>query len=154
MYSYQLARAIVPRSSTGTTRGASRASTALAKIAQAASTRHLQTSSALRNIPSWPSPPVPQGPVGPSDDLKPLKSKPASQESFWHQWTNSPSFQAAFTTVVGLAVVFGAGIGYLEWYKHHVLHRVSSNDMACTRRLLMSCTDWKSLRTGLCECLV
>jgi hypothetical protein len=81
------------------------------------------------DIPSWPGPPVPQPPVGPSDDLSsPTRTSQDGKkehESFWHQWLHSPSFQAALTTMVGLGMVFGAGVGYLEWYKSHVLHRVS-----------------------------
>lgn len=73
---------------------------------------------------------MPQPPVGPSDDLNSGKSskkdwKSKTEETFWHAWSTSASFQAALTTVVGLGMVFGAGIGYLEWYKYHVLHRVS-----------------------------
>jgi hypothetical protein len=46
------------------------------------------------------------------------------ERSFWAEWAHSPSFQAALTTVVGLGAVFAGGIGYLQWYKAHVLHRV------------------------------
>jgi hypothetical protein len=88
-------------------------------------TRLISTSPRNLDVPSWPSPPVPQPPVGPSDDLNPRQSaKSKAEETFWHAWTTSASFQAALTTVVGLGMVFGAGIGYLEWYKQHVLHRV------------------------------
>lgn len=45
-------------------------------------------------------------------------------ESWYHEWAHSPSFQAALTTVVGLGAVFAGGIGYLQWYKAHVLRRV------------------------------
>jgi hypothetical protein len=90
------------------------------------------------NVPTWPAPPMPQPPVGPSDNLTPGNSSASSrdsksksaEESFWHAWSTSPSFQAALTTVVGLGMVFGAGIGYLEWYKYHVLHRVGKRASA------------------------
>lgn len=71
---------------------------------------------------------MPQNPVGPSDDLSPRPSSggpTGKKQSFWEEWSHSASFQAALTTIVGLGMVFGAGIGYLEWYKAHVLHRVS-----------------------------
>ena len=89
--------------------------------------RCISSTTRLSNVPSWPAPPVPQPPVGPSDDLgQGDKKRPNSKpdESVWHSWMTSPSFHAALTTVIGLAMVFGAGIGYLEWYKQHVLHRV------------------------------
>jgi len=93
--------------------------------------RPLSTTPPRCDVPSWPSPPVPQPPIGPSDDLTSGKEssqsknwKQKTEESFWHAWSTSASFQAALTTVVGLGMVFGAGIGYLEWYKYHVLHRV------------------------------
>ena len=91
------------------------------------------------NIPSWPAPPVPQPPVTPSDPPSSSSSTSSSSNqntsgsgfgsssgsgSWFSQWTSSASFQAALTTVVGLGMVFGAGVGYLEWYKSHVLHRV------------------------------
>ncbi|RSH88872.1 hypothetical protein EHS25_002534 [Saitozyma podzolica] len=72
---------------------------------------------------------MPQPPVGPSDDLgtgsnPSSRRKKADEDSFWYSWSHSPSFQAALTTIVGLGMVFGAGVGYLEWYKAHVLHRM------------------------------
>ncbi|WWC70154.1 uncharacterized protein I206_104101 [Kwoniella pini CBS 10737] len=86
------------------------------------------TNSTVRyNVPQWPNPPVPQPPIGPSDDLlitpstSPLNK---GKESFWREWSSSASFQAALTTVIGLGMVFAAGVGYLEWYKSHVLHRM------------------------------
>lgn len=93
-------------------------------------TRHLSFTPVRRDVPSWPNPPMPQGPVGPSDDLTPFGSKSNQQKQQghrrWYQdWAHSPSFQAALTTVVGLGMVFGAGVGYLQWYKSHVLRRVS-----------------------------
>ena len=93
--------------------------------------RALSSSASRLNVPTWPAPPVPQPPVGPSDDFTPNqpKGKPKTEESFLHAWTTSASFQAALTTVVGLVMVFGAGIGYLEWYKAHVLHRVCCSDI-------------------------
>lgn len=81
-------------------------------------------------MPQWPQAPIPQNPVMPSDDLTPnKKTKGGShgedgKQSFWQEWSHSASFQAALTTVVGLGMVFGAGTGYLQWYKAHVLHRV------------------------------
>lgn len=83
------------------------------------------------NIPSWPNPPVPQSPVGPSGNLSssPQQSEQyryhgKQEKTFWTEWLSSPSFQAALTTIVGLGIVFGGGMAYLEWYKAHVLHRV------------------------------
>ncbi|ORY32864.1 hypothetical protein BCR39DRAFT_557421 [Naematelia encephala] len=68
---------------------------------------------------------MPQSPVGPSSNLDPSQPSARHQrESFWKQWSSSASFQAALTTVVGLGMVFAAGVGYLEWYKAHVLHRI------------------------------
>lgn len=93
-------------------------------------TRSLHASSVRLNIPQWPQDPIPQNPVGPSDDLttgrnRGKKNKQDGQhQSFWEEWSHSASFQAALTTVVGLGMVFGAGTGYLQWYKAHVLHRV------------------------------
>ncbi|WVR09790.1 hypothetical protein IAU60_006866 [Kwoniella sp. DSM 27419] len=97
-------------------------------IPRRAAIRCIATTSPRHDIPSWPNPPVPQPPVGPSDDLTSGSSsrRPHGQEkqSFWREWMSSASFQAALTTVVGLGMVFGAGVGYLEWYKAHVLHRI------------------------------
>ena len=83
------------------------------------------------NVPTWPNPPMPQPPVGPSDNLasgptqnQRQKQKSQSDRSWYSDWAHSPSFQAALTTVVGLGMVFGAGIGYLDWYKAHVLRRI------------------------------
>ncbi|WWC94615.1 hypothetical protein V866_001462 [Kwoniella sp. B9012] len=77
------------------------------------------------DIPQWPNPPVPQPPVGPSDTLTDTPPRRNSdKKGFWEQWSSSASFQAALTTVVGLGMVFAAGVGYLEWYKAHVLHRI------------------------------
>jgi len=59
----------------------------------------------------------------PSDDLS-HKGGKEKKKSFWEEWSHSPSFQAALTTVVGLGMVFAGGIGYLQWYKAHVLTRV------------------------------
>lgn len=97
------------------------------------SRRPLHSSPTLHDIPSWPNPPMPQPPVGPSDGLgtgsgPSSRKKKADEDSFWYSWSHSPSFQAALTTIVGLGMVFGAGVGYLEWYKAHVLHRVSRGD--------------------------
>jgi hypothetical protein len=99
-------------------------------LAVPVSRRPLHSSPSRLDIPSWPNPPMPQPPVGPSDDLGPRsgpssRRKKVDEDSFWYSWSHSPSFQAALTTVVGLGMVFGAGVGYLEWYKAHVLHRVS-----------------------------
>lgn len=80
-----------------------------------------------RDIPSWPNPPVPQPPVGGADDFVTTlqgQEKSGKKQSFWEEWSHSAGFQAALTTVVGLGLVFLAGVGYLEWYKAHVLHRV------------------------------
>ncbi|KAL7421907.1 hypothetical protein Q5752_003679 [Cryptotrichosporon argae] len=86
--------------------------------------RSVHPSASRLDAPTWPPPPVPQPAVTPSD-APPFPSRPITQpNSFWRAWANSASFQAALTTVVGLAMVFGAGVGYLEWYKHHVLHRM------------------------------
>lgn len=88
--------------------------------------RCLHTSQPSLDVPTWPAPPIPQNPIGPSDNLSPTgPSPPADSQSFWRDWSHSASFQAALTTVVGLGMVFAAGVGYLEWYKSHVLHRVS-----------------------------
>lgn len=91
--------------------------------------RTLHSSPISRNIPQWPNPPVPQPQVTPLDSSDPHhtghKRSRSGKSSFWKEWANSASFQAALTTVVGLGMVFGAGVGYLEWYKAHVLHRVS-----------------------------
>lgn len=102
-------------------------------IGSATSARRLHASPSIRNIPSWPAPPMPQPPVGPSDNLASGSGRPGAgagsgqnkHRSWYSEWAHSPSFQAALTTVVGLAMVFGAGVGYLEWYKGHVLRRVS-----------------------------
>ena len=97
----------------------------------AVSARSIHSTSAARNIPQWPNPPVPQPTVTPLDPDDPIHRSSRQggdgkgKQSFWRQWASSPSFQAALTTVVGLGMVFGAGVGYLEWYKAHVLHRVS-----------------------------
>lgn len=97
-------------------------------------TRNLACTRVRLDIPTWPPPPIPQSPVGPSDDLTagPSRATPglrdveaASRRRWYQDWVHSPSFQAALTTVVGLAMVFGAGVGYLQWYKGHVLRRVS-----------------------------
>ena len=92
-------------------------------------TRPISTTSTRNDAPSWPPPPVPQLPVGPSSSPpSPSSYGPDSDHrpSFLRDWASSASFQAALTTVIGLGMVFGAGVGYLEWYKSHVLHRVSN----------------------------
>jgi len=90
--------------------------------------RAIHSSPIRRNIPQWPNPPVPQPQVTPLDSSDPHheghRRSRSGKSSFWKEWANSASFQAALTTVVGLGMVFGAGVGYLEWYKAHVLHRV------------------------------
>nr|XP_019003167.1 uncharacterized protein I203_04204 [Kwoniella mangroviensis CBS 8507]OCF66628.1 hypothetical protein I203_04204 [Kwoniella mangroviensis CBS 8507] len=87
--------------------------------------RTLSGTSVRLDIPQWPNPPVPQPPVGPSDNLTDTPPRRNSdRKGFWEQWSSSASFQAALTTVVGLGMVFAAGVGYLEWYKAHVLHRI------------------------------
>ncbi|OCF61028.1 hypothetical protein L486_00672 [Kwoniella mangroviensis CBS 10435] len=87
--------------------------------------RTLSGTSVRLDIPQWPNPPVPQPPVGPSDTLTDTPPRRNSdRKGFWEQWSSSASFQAALTTVVGLGMVFAAGVGYLEWYKAHVLHRI------------------------------
>jgi hypothetical protein len=88
--------------------------------------RHISTSLSRRNVPTWPPSPMPQNPISPSADLSAYSSRSnGKKKSFWSEWAHSASFQAALTTIVGLGMVFGAGVGYLEWYKAHVLHRVS-----------------------------
>jgi hypothetical protein len=91
--------------------------------------RTIHSSLPRGNIPQWPNPPVPQPQVTPLDSSDPHheghRRSRSGKSSFWKEWANSASFQAALTTVVGLGMVFGAGVGYLEWYKAHVLHRVS-----------------------------
>lgn len=92
--------------------------------------RQISSTSLRSNVPTWPNPPIPQGPVGPSDDLTSGSqrnggNKQESHRRWYQDWVHSPSFQAALTTVVGLGMVFGAGVGYLQWYKSHVLARVS-----------------------------
>ncbi|ODO06441.1 hypothetical protein L198_01673 [Cryptococcus wingfieldii CBS 7118] len=89
--------------------------------------RLLSSTAVRRDVPSWPNPPVPQSPVGPSDSLQPQGGSSGSgkgKERWWDDWLKSASFQAALTTIVGLGMVFGSGIGYLEWYKDHVLRRI------------------------------
>ena len=106
--------------------------------------RHLSTSPIRLDVPTWPNPPMPQPPVGPSDDLTsgPYRAPGAgglegggpggkkggsgTGRSWVSDWAHSPSFQAALTTVVGLGMVFGAGIAYLEWYKGHQLRRIEN----------------------------
>ena len=90
-------------------------------------TRAFHKTTSLLDVPSWPPNPIPQSPVGPSADLTPASSSSTQSspgQSFWRAWASSASFQAALTTIIGLGMVFGAGVGYLEWYKAHVLHRV------------------------------
>ncbi|ORX37880.1 hypothetical protein BD324DRAFT_623651 [Kockovaella imperatae] len=92
----------------------------------------LLSSTTLRaNVPTWPQPlGQPQTPVNPSDDAiqqvmsEKNKSTEGRSKSFLETWSSSPSFQAALTTVVGLMMVFVGGVGYLSWYKSHVLHRM------------------------------
>ena len=73
-------------------------------------------------------------------------SRNTESSGFWKEWSSSAAFQAALTTVVGLGMVFTAGIGYLEWYKGHVLHRVSRQ-----RYFPADLPDVSSVRAGLCE---
>ncbi|BEI93296.1 uncharacterized protein CcaverHIS019_0509240 [Cutaneotrichosporon cavernicola] len=101
-----------------------------------ANTRHLHVSLTRSNVPMWPNSPMPQPPVTADDEFtqmmkdhknrgKGRQSPPEEErESFWREWSSSPGFQAALTTIVGLIMVFGGGMGYLQWYKAHVLHRV------------------------------
>ncbi len=91
----------------------------------------------------------------PSDDLSSRKggdgggSNKKEEQSFWKEWSHSASFQAALTTVVGLGMVFAGGVGYLEWYKAHVLHRVRLLFVLLEPKL--TCTDGASLRRWICE---
>jgi hypothetical protein len=93
--------------------------------------RCLSLSSSRRNIPSWPNPPSPQPTVTPLSSQGSSYNSSSSQyshdsgtRSFLREWASSSSFQAALTTLVGLGVVFAAGVGYFEWYKSHVSRRV------------------------------
>lgn len=86
--------------------------------------RLLHASALRANVPMWPNNPMPQPPVGPNDDFSDMmkdhkdkggkgkdgKSKMSAFESFWNEWSHSPGFQAALTTIVGLIMVFGGGI--------------------------------------------
>ncbi len=102
---------------------------------------------------------MPQPPVGPDDDFSQMmkdhkdKDKGKRQEerqSFWEVWSHSPGFQAALTTVVGLIMVFGGGMGYLQWYKAHVLHRVErAFQGGYVRRCLTPLTTGPGARTRL-----
>jgi hypothetical protein len=113
------------------------------QLVNADATRPFQTTSRLSNIPQWPNPPVPQPQVTPYDTPGSGSGSASAKgtaggsgggekqqgtkeqvSSFLREWASSSSFQAALTTVVGLGMVFAAGVGYLEWYKYHVLHRV------------------------------
>lgn len=42
------------------------------------------------------------------------------------KWMESPFVQAGVTTVVGLIMVFAGGVGYLTWYKAHVLNKMEA----------------------------
>jgi hypothetical protein len=115
--------------------------------------RFLNTTRIAQNIPTWPSPPMPQNPVGPS---APVPSSSTSDspyttaaQSFWRAWSSSASFQAALTTIVGLGMVFGAGVGYLEWYKAHVLHRVCRPVWPDPSRANII-SDGEGLPSGIC----
>jgi hypothetical protein len=115
--------------------------------------RALHPTCPVLDMPSSPNHSVSQPPVVPSDKIKPhsVSSNTEANIGFhtlWRQWSQRPSLQAALTTMVGLGIVFGAGVGYLRWYKGHVLRRVSGNvhSRRCLtgRRLLIGCSD----RTG------
>jgi hypothetical protein len=122
--------------------------------------RALHPTCPVLDMPSWPNHSVSRPPVVPSDKIK-LHSVSSNTEpnvgfhTLWRQWSQRPSLQAALTTVVGLGIVFGAGVGYLRWYKGHVLRRVSGNvhSRRCFtgRRLLMGCSDTTGFRARLCE---
>lgn len=94
--------------------------------------RSLHASVLRYNVPMWPNNPMPQPPVTADDDFTQMmkdhrgrdKAGEGEKQSFWKEWSHSPGFQAALTTIVGLVMVFGGGIGYLQWYKAHVLNRV------------------------------
>ncbi len=105
--------------------------------------RAIHTTSLQFDTPSWPPGPIPQPPIGPSSDLSVVASSSShhgSSRSFFRDWASSASFQAALTTIIGLGMVFVAGVGYLEWYKAHVLHRVSFH--LFLHALARSPTDW------------
>ncbi|KAF8320502.1 hypothetical protein DL93DRAFT_2052955 [Clavulina sp. PMI_390] len=67
----------------------------------------------LEGAPSEPAPEPPRG----------NSSSPFSALSL-PSFTRSSSFDAAVTTAIGLMIVFGAGVGYLSWYKARVLDKV------------------------------
>lgn len=113
--------------------------------------RALHGSASRFDVPSWPNQPVPQPPVGGQDDfvtaLQEKQKGEQKKQSFWEEWSHSAGFQAALTTVVGLGLVFLAGVGYLEWYKAHVLHRVGIGRGAGADKTGGTCVPG-----GLCEC--
>lgn len=87
-------------------------------------------------VPSRPTSPNPPFAVGTSENApKNVRhdSVPSSQEnivgfrSLCRQWSHRPWFHAALTALVGLGIAFGAGVGYLQWYKGHILRRVSGD---------------------------
>ncbi|KAG6813513.1 hypothetical protein H0H92_010217 [Tricholoma furcatifolium] len=41
--------------------------------------------------------------------------------------TKSPLLDAALTTIIGLAMVFGGGVAYLSWYKKRVLDKIEES---------------------------
>jgi hypothetical protein len=102
------------------------------RIPRTSTARALSTTPPRLNLPSWPPGPIPQSPQGPDPNGGSNQQnsygqyqRQGAQDKWYIKWANSSSFQAALTTIVGLGMVFGGGIAYLEWYKHHVLHRVS-----------------------------
>ncbi|GFZ44299.1 hypothetical protein JCM24511_02021 [Saitozyma sp. JCM 24511] len=84
-------------------------------------------------VPSRPTSANPRSAVGtPENAPKNVRhdSVPSSQEnivgfrSLYRQWSHRPWFHAALTALVGLGIAFGAGVGYLQWYKGHILRRI------------------------------
>ncbi|KAJ9101973.1 hypothetical protein QFC20_005122 [Naganishia adeliensis] len=88
--------------------------------------------SAIRkDLPQWPNPPVPQPVVTPYQDPRAGQggggggdNKKSSWKDILENLSTNPLFGAMLTTVIGLAAVFGGGVGYLAWYKAHVLNKM------------------------------
>ncbi|KAJ9107479.1 hypothetical protein QFC21_000932 [Naganishia friedmannii] len=93
---------------------------------------NIHSTASRQDLPQWPNPPVPQPVATPYQDPRTGqggaggggKGPGTDWKTILENLSTNPLFGAMLTTVIGLAAVFGGGVGYLAWYKAHVLNKM------------------------------